>query len=829
MRIAYDNAKVLSLPRALPGRVSDCLHLVQAYVNPERTRIPITNGTRLGPYEILSFIGAGGMGEVYRARDPRLGRLVAIKVLSEEMSKSPEALARFEREAKAVAALSHPNILAIHDFGFEQGIHFAVMELLEGEDLRSRLRNGIPWRKAVEIGAAIADGLSAAHGKGIVHRDLKPENLFITSEGWVKILDFGLARVLPRVVQPDDVTESLPAETDEAKTRFGTVMGTYRYMSPEQVRGEPAGIRSDIFSLGCVLYEMAAGVQPFVRPTAAESIAATLMADPPQLTGSDKNIPPEFEALVKHCLEKKADDRFQSARDLAFALRSIGSSGTHTVIGPPPPVKARTRIRPVFGAGIVAAVLAALALYMWLGRSTGIHSLAVLPFVNAGGTANVEYLTDGITEGIINNLSQVPDLGVVSRSSVFRYKGKQADPQQVAQELKAGAVLTGRLVFHDDSVSVSAELMDTRTNLQIWGQQYDRKLADLSGVASEISREVSEKLRPTLSGEAKTRLSKLPTKNSEGYQLYLQGRYQWNKRTLDGIQQAIDLFQQAIVKDPGYALAHAGLADAYISLADYNVLSAREVMPRARKAATQALELDDSLAEAHASLGWVKLSHDWAFPDAEKEFKRAIDLNPNYAMAHEVYGEYLMLTGKPDEAAASMKHAQELEPVSLLVNNAVALNSYYAGHEDQAIDQTRKTLLLDPNFVSAHVLLGRIFQHQRTYGESAVEFQKALDLSEGDSSEMAAQAQGFAVSGNAAEARKILGELKERSQQTYVQPVWIAVILSALGQKDEAFQWMQKGYEDRSGWLIYLKVDPFFDNVRSDPRFTELVQRVGLP
>jgi TolB-like protein/Tfp pilus assembly protein PilF len=797
-------------------------------VNPEPKRIQITSGTRLGPYEILSFIGAGGMGEVYRARDPRLGRLVAIKILSEEMSKSPEALARFEREAKAVAALSHPNILAIHDFGFEQGIHFAVMELLEGEDLRSRIRTGLPWRKALEIGTAIADGLSAAHDKGIVHRDLKPENVFITSDGWVKILDFGLARMLPKVVQPDDVTESLPPETDDAKTRLGAVMGTYRYMSPEQVRGEPAGVRSDIFSLGCILYEMAAGVQPFVRPTSAESVAATLMAEPPTLASSPKNVPQEYETLVKHCLEKKPEDRFQSARDLAFALKSIGASGANTLIGAPP-IKAHVRIRPVVRAGVLAAVLAGIALALWLGRSSGIESLAVLPFVNAGGNPSVEYLTDGITEGIINNLSQVPDLGVVSRSSVFRYKGKQADPQQAALELKAGAVLTGRLVFHDDSVSVSTELMDARTNLQIWGQQYDRKLADLSGVASEISREVSEKLRPKLSGEAKTRLSKLPTQNSEGYQLYLQGRYQWNKRTLDGINQAIELFKQAIAKDSNYALAHAGLADAYISLADYNVLSAREVMPSAKKAALDAIQLDDSLAEAHASLGWVKLSHDWAFPDAEKEFKRAIDLNPNYAMAHEMYGEYLMLTGKPNEAAASMKRAQELEPVSLLVNNAVALNSYYAGRDDEAIDQTRKALLLDPNFAEAHLLLARIFQHKRAFGESAVEFQKALELSEGDSNEMAAQAQGFAASGKTAEARKILSELKERSQQTYVQPVWIAVILSALGEKEEAFQWFQKGYEDRSGWLIYLKVDPLFDNVRSDPRFVELAQRVGLP
>ena len=770
--------------------------------------------------------GAGGMGEVYRARDTRLDRVVAIKVLPERMAQDPVALARFVREAKAVAALSHPNILAIYDFGCEQEVHFAAMELLEGENLRSRIeRVRLPWRKVTEIGIAIAEGLSAAHLKGIVHRDVKPENIFLTTDGVVKVLDFGLARMAPSAIPRGDETASL---REDLETVPGTVMGTVRYMSPEQARGESSDARSDIFSLGCVLYEMAYGVHPFARASHADTLAAILKEPPQQISGMTQSVPPEFEVLVAHCLEKNPEDRFHSARDLAFALKSMAGATAQIPVAAAP-AKPRMKPRLVWILGALTVLLLALGSYLWFGRSGSIESLAVLPFVNVGGDPNVEYLSDGITEGIINNLAQLPNLGVASRSSVFRYKDKQGDPQQIAQQLNVGSILTGRLVLRGNTVSISTELVDAKTNRQIWGEQYDRKLDDLLSVQSDITAEISDKLRLRVTGEEKTRLVKRQTQDSESYQLYLRGRYQWNKRTLDGMQQAIDLFQQAIAKDSHYALAYAGLADAYILLADYNVLPAREVMPRARDAAAQALQIDDSLAEAHTSLGWVKLAHDWAWPDAEREFKRALQLNPNYALAHQMYGEYLTVTGKPDEAALEMQRALELEPVSLPMNRAVGSAAYYAGRYDQAIEQARKTLLLDPGFIGAHTLLGRAYQQKQAYAEALAEFQNALRLSEGDSNELAALAQAYAVAGKPAEARKTLDELKARSAQTYVQPIWIAAILTALGEKDEAFQWLQKGYADRSSWVVYLKVDPLFAKLRSDPRFTDLAQRAGLP
>jgi len=785
----------------------------------------LASGTQLGPYQILVPLGAGGMGEVYRARDLRLDRDVAIKVLPEHLAQDPEFLARFEREAKAVAALSHPNILAIHDFGKDQGVCFAVMELLDGESLRARLERGpLPWRKAVEFGVAVAEGLSAAHSKGIIHRDLKPENIIITSDGRVKILDFGLARVRPRLGSPD-------AET-ALHTTPGAVLGTFGYMSPEQVRAEVAEAPSDIFSLGCVLYEMGTGIRAFSRSSAAESMAAILKEDPPELTGAGRQIPVELQRVINHCLEKNPGERFQSARDLAFALKAASTtgSGASEPLPAAAPAVRRSYLRPAITIPVVVMLITLAALgWFWLGRGSGVDSLAVLPFVNAGGDPSTEYLSDGITEGIINNLAQLPSIGVMSRSSVFRYKGREVDPQAVGRDLRVRAVLVGRIVHRGDSLNISAELVDARTNRQMWGEQYSRRLSDIQTVQDDIARSISDRLRVRLTGEDRERMARRTTENSEAYQLYLQGRFQWNKRSLEGMQQSIDLFRQAITKDPRYALAHAGLADAYALLADYNVLPAREVMPRAKAAATQALQIDDSLAEAHASLGWVKLVHDWAFPDAEREFRRANDLNPNYATAHQWYGEYLLLTGRGEQALVEFRRAVEIEPVSLVMSRALASALFYSGQPDRAIEQARKTITMDPNFVGAHSLLARVLQSKGFHSEAVAEFQKALDLSEGNSSELAALGYAYAVAGKRPEAQKILDELKSRSSQTYVQPVWLAVIYATLGDRDRAFQWLEKGLQDRSGWLLYLKLDPVFSPLATDPRFADFVRRVGLP
>lgn len=788
----------------------------------------LTSGTRLGSYEILSPIGAGGMGEVYRARDLRLDRDVAIKVLPEQFSKDAGALLRFEREAKAVAALSHSNILSIHDVGDVKGVRFAVMELLEGQTVRERLNQStIPWRKAGEIGLAVADALTAAHAKGIVHRDLKPENIFLTSDGRVKVLDFGLARIA-RPGAAAEATGLADAETQVVNTTPGIVLGTMGYMSPEQLRGEPVDGRSDIFSLGCVLYEMVAGQKAFARKTAAESISAILNDDPAELAGSGRQVPPDFDRIVAHCVEKKPDQRFQSARDLAFALRSISSTSG---VFQPPVDRPKPRLkRKAWIAGAAAVLLfSAILLWVWSRQSRGIRSVAVLPFVNVSADPNTDYLSDGITESIINSLSQLPNLSVMSRSSVFRYKRPDVDPQAAGRALHVEAVLAGRVTKRGDQLLVSAELVDTSTNHQIWGDQYNRKLTDVMSIQEEISQEISDKLRVRLNGEDKKRLVKRHTENPEAYGLYLKGRYQWNKQTLDGMETGINFFKQAIEKDPHYGLAYAGLADSYALLADYNVLAAKEVMPSAKAAAMKALEIDDTISEAHASLGWAKLTLDWDWPGAHKEFQRSLELNPTYATAHQWYADYLTVMGRRDEAQASMKRAQQLEPVSLPITVELATILYYAHQNDQAIDQCRRAIVMDPQFAAAHVFLGRAYEQKGLYAEAIAELKQALQLSEGGSSELAALGHVYAQSGDRAEAQKILKELNTRSAQTYVQPVWVAVIHGALGDKDEAFLWLRKAVGDRSVWLIYLNVDPIFDSLRADARFADVVRQVALP
>jgi serine/threonine-protein kinase len=787
----------------------------------------LTPGTRLGSYEILSPLGAGGMGEVYRARDHRLDRDVAIKVLPAEFAGDAEALRRFEREAKAVAALSHPNILAIHDFGKNDAMCFTVMELLEGETLRERLkRAALPWRKAAEIAASIADALTCAHTKGIVHRDLKPENIFLTADGIVKVLDFGIAQVARRGPRPEPAVSG-DAETQVVHTAPGIVVGTIGYMSPEQLRGEMVDGRSDIFSLGCLLYEMVSGQKAFARKTAAESITAVLKENPPQLVGSGKQVPPDVDRIITHCLEKRPEERFQSVRDLAFALRTISSTtGVFQPVREVPRPWFRTAL---WIAGALTVLLCGLLGWLWTMRSSSLRSVAVLPFVNVGGDPTTDYLSDGITESIINNLSQLPNIAVMSRNAVFRYKRPDVDPQTAGKQLHVQAVLTGRVRHRGEDLFVSAELVETRTNRQVWGDQYSRKLTDVMAIQEQISRQISERLSIRLSGEDRKKLSKRPTENSEAYGLYLKGRYEWNKQTLDGMQTGIDFFQEAITKDPHYALAYAGLSDAYALLADYSVLPAKEVMPRAKTAALKALELDDTIAEAHASLGWAKLTLDWDWPGAEKEFQRAVELNPNYATAHQWYAEYMATLGRADEARTSMKRAQELDPASLPINVTLAETFYYARQNDRAIEQGRRAVLMDPQFIGAHVILGRALEQKGSHAEALAELKRALQLSEGDSNELAALGQAYAKAGDRAEAQKILRQLTERSTNTYVQPMWIAAIWAALGDQDEAINSLRQAVGDRSVWLVYVKADPAFDSLRSDPRFMELIRQAGLP
>jgi serine/threonine protein kinase/tetratricopeptide (TPR) repeat protein len=747
-------------------------------------------GARLGPYEIIASIGAGGMGEVYRARDPRLDRDVAIKVLPAEVSRDPQALARFEREAKAVAALSHPNILAIFDVGSADGRNYVVTELLEGETLRARLNSGaLAWRKAAELGTAMAEGLAAAHSKNVVHRDIKPDNLFLTSDGRVKILDFGLAKL-----------EQTPAGENETVTlgitQTGMIMGTIGYMSPEQVRGIPAGPASDIFSLGCVLYEMVSSKRAFQGQTAAETMSSILRDPPPDLTRSVRELPSELGRLIAHCLEKNPEERFQSARDLAFGLKAALSSPG--AAAPAEPVKAA-------------------------------NSIAVLPFVNASPDPDTEYLCDGITESIINSLAQLSQLKVTPRGTAFRYKGKDTDPQSAGRELNTRVVLTGRVMQRGETLVVSTELVDVAEGSQPWGERYNRKLADIFELEEEIARKISESLRMKLTGDEQKRLGKRYTENSEAYQLYLRGRHYWIKRTIEGMKKGAEYFQQAIDLDPGYALAYAGLADCYIMLSSYIAIPPREGHAKARAAATTAMALDSELAEAHVSWGFIRFLHDWDWPAAERELRRAIELNPSYWQGPYWYSIILAAGGKHAEAEVQIRRAQELDPLSAAVGHVAGLISLLAGRFDQSVDRCLKGIEIDPSYPLLRLWLGMAYERQGRYQDAVRELEIGAGLV--GNIPLAVGPLGFthAVAGNRDEAQRLLQQLLALKEPMPADPYSVALIYTGLGDKERAVEWLERAYQDRFGWfMLFAKGDTRIDSLRGDPRVKSILQRMRL-
>jgi serine/threonine protein kinase/TolB-like protein/Tfp pilus assembly protein PilF len=790
----------------------------------------------LGPYQLLGQIGEGGMGEVYRARDTRLGREVAVKVLPEAFANDPDRQARFEREARAVAALSHPNILAIHDYGTQGAVTHAVMELLEGETLRDRLTHGpLPWKEAVEIGAAIADGLTAAHGKGIVHRDLKPENLFLTTDGRVKILDFGLARVEPVLTCRNETSPYLPASTDP-----GIVMGTVGYMSPEQVRGQQADAPSDVFSFGCVLYELLTGKRAFQRETAAETMTAILHDEPQELANLEKQFAPGVGRIIRQCLAKSPIQRFQSARDLALALRATASDPN--LQKPPLTGRPLSYVAGVSAALLLIGAIAAGVFFLirdaqhtGAGRpskeKTPIEALAVLPFENVGGDPDAEFLSDGIAESIIKGLYEIRRLKVRPFTSVSRYKGrgKDLDLEEVGKQLNVQAVLTGKLTQRKEALSLSLELVDVQDLSGIWFGQYDCKRTDIQTMQEDVSRQVCAKLGLQLTDEEQKLLTRQHVTSTEAHLLYVKGRHFWNKRTREGLEKAIEYFQKATDIDPNYAGAWAGLADCYNFLGYGNYRSPKDSFPKGEAAATKASALDPTLADPHASLGFVRMYWDWDFPAAEKEFRQAIKLNPNLATAHHLYSLYLTAMQRHDEAKKAIERAQEIDPLSVPITTDRGFELHYAGRNEEAIDQLRAALEMDPRFPLAHFWLGRVYTHLGQYKQALEEFEAVGPALRQWQPTLAAKGYLFGIWDKRKEAREVLDEFQSlRKGGHYATSYGVALVYSALGDKEEAFAWLDSAIEERSHWLVWLALDPRWDCLRANDRFRRLLQRVGL-
>ena len=759
----------------------------------------LTPGSHVGPYEILSLLGEGGMGQVYRGRDPRLGRDIAIKVLAHDAAHDKEAAQRMEREARAIAALSHPNVVAVHDAGKHDGTFYIVTELLEGKTLRAAMEDArVSWRRAVEIGAEVADGLAAAHAKSIVHRDLKPENIFLTNDGRVKVLDFGLAQTDPMLLQRDEV--NIPT-TKWFQTDPGTVIGTLGYMAPEQLRGEAVDPSADIFSLGCILFEMVTARKPFHRESGAATIAAILKEDLPPDTLS-RSVPPEFQRIIEGCVEKNAAARYQSARDLSLTLRAIGSSSS------------------MLHGDLIKQIA-----NRKTSRAKSIDSIAVLPLVNATSDPNSDYLSDGITEGIINRLSQLPKLKVMARSTVFRYKGRDADAQSVGRELRVRAVLTGRLQHVGSRLLVNVELVDSVDGSQLWGETYNRYTADLMALQEEMSREIAEKLRLKLTGADKKKLRKRTTESSDAYQHYLKGRYHWNKRTEESLRRGIQFFRDAIDSDPSFASAYAGLADSYITLATNIPLPPHDAMPKAKAAAMKAIEIDDALAEAWASLGAVRWWFEWDWQGAEDAYRRAIELNPNYPTAHDGYAMLLCARGRFDAAVEQVTRACDLDPLSLISAVHGGWPFYFARDFESAIRRFRKALELDDRFIPAYGWLGMAHGQQRRYQEALDAFGRALEVDRIPIL-VAMLAHTHAIAGQREQALALLDSLREQAKTRYISPYDIAVIHAGLGDTRAALEHLQLAYDDRSAWMVFLDVDPRLDSLRTEPAFAAIAARL---
>lgn len=798
-------------------------------------------------YRILDKLGSGGMGEVYLAEDTRLGRKLALKILPAEFTQDAERVARFRQEARAASALNHPNIITIYEVGEHEGVHFIATEYIEGRTLRHCLQlAGMQLREALEIAIQIAGALQAAHEAGITHRDIKPENVMIRPDGYVKVLDFGLAKLTEkregerergRAGEEDTLilAPPLPHSPSPPLSLPGTVMGTVTYMSPEQARGLGVDARSDIFSLGVALYEMITGRPPFDGATSSDVIAAILVSDPRPISQLVAGVPAELEWNLNKALRKERDDRYQTIKsflsDLKHLKNRLDFEAEFARIGPTGLAEPSGRISGAISEAVTTEISGAVnqAIAAPIRRSSGraVDSLAIIPLANDGGDAEMEYLGDGITESIINTLAQLPQLRVIPRSTVFRYKGREVDPQQIGEELDVRAVLTGRILQLGDSLIVKTELVDVAKHTQLWGEQYRRPFTDIFALQEEISEEISEKLRLQLTGEERQKLVKRYTDNTEAYHLYLKGRYYVHKRTPDWIRKGIECFLQAIDLDPNYALAYAGLAEAYGFLASSTGgQPPREAYPKAKAAALKALELDEALGEAHCTLGFFRLLFDWDFAAAEAEFKRAVELSPNFANAWDGLGFYYKATGQREAAIRACQRAQELEPLSLFITLSHAWAYYFARQYDRAMEQGRKTLDMDPNFGFAYWHRGMACIQQKKFDDAVTALRKAIGLSGPATTFISYLGYANARLGKEREARQMIAQLERVSKRQYVSSYFIAMIHLGLGDLDQTFEWLEKAYEERSGFLAFIRVEPMLDALRGDARFKALAEKI---